>query len=76
MEFDNYVGRLSSYNEATLLQNFIWGLEKDVVEKASIAHPKMPLSTISIVEDLELAVRFAHRPPIKGVTTTLFGSGT
>ena len=76
VEFENYIGWLSSYDEAILLQNFICGLEKDLVEKVSTALPKMLLSAISVVEDLELAICFAHRPPIKGFARTLFGSGT
>ena len=75
-KLQNCVGRLSSYDEATLLQMFIWGLEKDLVEKMPTALPKTLLSAIGIAEDLELAVCFAHRPPIKGDVALSSRSGT
>ena len=75
-ELENYIGRISLYNEATLLQIFIWGLNKDLVGKVSIAHPKTLLSTIGIVEDLELAIRIAHLPPVKGAVATFSGRDT
>ena len=65
-----------SYDEATLLQIFTWGLEKDLVEKVSTAHPKTLLSAIGIAEDLKLAVRFAHRPlVVKGAVASSSGLG-
>ena len=69
-EFENCVGKLLSYDEGMLLQLFIWGLEEDLAEKVSTAHPKTLLSAISITEDLELAIRFAHRSPMKGDATS------
>ena len=55
---------------------FIYGLKKDLAEKVSMAHPKTLLSVIGIAEDLEMAIRFAQRPPIKGAATSSFGMGT
>ena len=75
-EFENYIGWLSSYDEATLQQILVWGLEKDLAKKMSTTHPKTLLSAIGIAEDLELAVRFAHRPPVKGAATSSSGLGT
>ena len=75
-EFKNCVDRLSSYDKATLLEMSIWVLEKDLAEKVSMAHPKTLLSAIGIVGDLELAVRFAHRPPVKGSAASSLGLGT
>ena len=75
-ELENYIDRLSLHNKATLLQIFIWKLNKDLVGKVSMAQPKTLLSTIGIVEDLELAIRFAHLPPVKGATATFSGRDT
>ena len=74
-EFENCIGRLSSYDKATLLQIFIWGLEKDLPEKVSTTHPKTLLFAIGIAEDLELAIRFVHRPPVKGAVASSLGLG-
>ena len=52
--FENYVGKLTSSDEATLMQMFLWGLEKDLAEKVALAHPKSLQSAISIAEDLEV----------------------
>ena len=76
-EFENCVGKLTSSDENTLLQMFLWALDKDLAEKVALAHPKSLQSAISIAEDLELAVRFAHRPAIKGgAAASSSGSGT
>ena len=55
---------------------FIWGLERYLAEKVSTADPKTLLSAMGIVEDLELAIRFAHRPFVKGAAKSLSGMGT
>ena len=64
--FENCVGRLSSYDEATLMQIFVWGLGKDLAEKVSTAGPRNLLSEIGLADDIELAIKFADRPPMKG----------
>ena len=65
-DFENCVGRLTSSDEATLMQMFLWGLNRDLSEKVAVAHPKSLQSAISIAEDLEPAVRFGHRSVVKG----------
>ena len=55
---------------------FIWGPDKDLAEKVSMAHSKSILSAISIAEGSELAVCFAHQPPVKEATGTSTGTGT
>ena len=76
-EFEKCVGRLMSYDKATLLQMFLWSLNKDLAEKVALVHPKSLLSAISIAEDLELVVCFAHRPVSKGgVSASSLGVGT
>ena len=64
-EFENSVGKLSSSDEATLLQFFIWGLDKEMAEKVATQKPLSLSSAISIADELELAIKFAHRPPAK-----------
>ena len=59
-EWENYIDSLVPYEKAKLLQIFIWGVDKNLVEKVLTAHPKTLLSDIGTVEDLELAMCFAH----------------
>ena len=76
-DFENCVSRLTLLDEATLMQMFLWGLDKDLAEKVALAHPKSLQSAISIAEDLELAVHFAHCPVIKGgAAAASSGAGT
>ena len=76
-DFENCIGKLTSSDEATLMQMFLWALDKELAEKVALAHPKSLQSAISIAEDLELAVRFAHRPVIKGgAAASSSGTGT
>ena len=76
-EFENYVGKLTSYDKATLLHIFLCGLDKDLVEEVSMAHPKSLLSAITIAKDLKLAVHFAHCLVVKGGAIALSsGAGT
>ena len=65
-----------SHDKATLLQIFIWGLEKDLAEKLSTAHPKTILSAIDIADNLELSIHFAHRSPLKGAVAVSSRLGT
>ena len=76
-DFENCVGKLTSSDENTLMQMFLWALDKELAEKVALAHPKSLQSAISIAEDLELAVRFAHRPVVKGgAAASSSGTGT
>ena len=65
-DFENCVGKLTSYDEATLIQIYIWGLERELAEKVSVQNPKTLSAAIGFAEDIELAIKFAHRPPVKG----------
>ena len=76
-DFENCVGKLTSSDENTLMQMFLWALDKELAKKVALAHPKSLQSAISIAEDLELAVRFAHRPVVKGgAAASSSGTGT
>ena len=76
-DFENCVGKLTSSDENTLMQMFLWALDKELAEKVALAHPKSLQLAISITEDLELAVRFAHRPVVKGgAAASSSGTGT
>ena len=61
-EFEKNTGRLDSSDEATLLQLFVWGLQRDIAEKVSLAHPTSLANAIAAAEEIELAVRFSRRP--------------
>ena len=65
MEFELNTGRLDSSDEATLMQFFIWGLHRDIAERVSIMHPTSLSQAIASAEEIELAVKFSRRPPIR-----------
>ena len=80
-EFEKNTGRLESSDEATLMQLFIGGLQRDIAEKVSLTHPVSLASAISAAEEIELAVRFSRRPAAHaqragGQRTTNVGTGT
>ena len=39
-DFENCVGKLTSSDENTLMQMFLWALDRDLAEKVALAHPK------------------------------------
>ena len=59
------IGRLDSSNEATLMQVYIWGLHRDIVEQVSIMHPTSLSQAIASAKEIELAVKFSCRPPVR-----------
>ena len=64
-EFDLNTGSLDSFNEVTLMQFFIWVLHKDIVERVSITHPTSLSQAIATAEEIEVAVTFSRRPPVR-----------
>ena len=60
-DFEKNTGRLESSDEATLMQLFIWGLQRDIAEKVSLKHPTSLVYAISVAEEIELAVQFSCR---------------
>ena len=79
-EFEKNTDRLDSSDEATLLQLFVWGLQRDIAEKVSLAHPTSLANAIAAAEEIELAVRFSRRPiahaqHTSGQKTTSYNTG-
>ena len=62
-QFENSVGKLQSSDEPTLVQFYIWGLDPTLAEKVAIGKPQTISAAVALADDLELAVKFAHRPP-------------
>ena len=53
---------MDSSDEETLLQLFVWGLQRDIAEKVSLAHLTSLTNAIAAAEEIELAVRLSRRP--------------
>ena len=60
--FEKNTGRLDSSDETTLLQLFVWCLQRDIAEKASLAHPTSLANAIVVAQEIELVVHFSRRP--------------
>ena len=52
---------MDSSDEATLLQLFVWGLQRDITEKMSLAHPTSLANATAAAEEIELALHFSRR---------------
>ena len=79
-EFEKNTGRLDSSDEATLLQLFVWGFQRDIAEKVSLAHPTSLANAIAAAEEIELVIRFSRRPiahaqRTSGQKTTSYNTG-
>ena len=61
-EFEKNTGCLDSSDKPTLLQLFVWGLQRNIGEKVSLPHPTSLANAIAAAEEVELTVRFSRRP--------------
>ena len=64
-QFENCVGKLQSSDQPTLVQFYIWGLDPALAEKVVVGKPQTISAAVALADDLELAVKFAHRPPAR-----------
>ena len=64
VEFKLNTGWLGSLDDATLMQFFIWGFHRDFVERVLIILPASLSQAITIVKEIELALKISCRPPI------------
>ena len=56
------LGRLASYDEAMLLNQFVWGLQPELARSVSLHYPKSIAQAVSLAETTELAVKVSRRP--------------
>ena len=55
-------GRLDSYDESMLLNQFVWGLQPELARSISLHYPKSIAQAVSLAETTELAVKASRRP--------------
>ena len=65
-QFETLLGRLDSYDEAMLLNQFVWGLQPELARSVSLHYPKSIAQAVSLAETTELAVKASRRPAGKG----------
>ena len=68
-QFETLLGRLDSYDEGLMLNQFIWGLQRELARSVSLHYPKSIAQAISLAETTELAVKASRRPGWKSSTT-------
>ena len=67
-QFETLLGRLDSYDEAMLLNQFVWGLQPELARSVSLHYPKSIAQAVSLAETTELAVKASRRPAVKGTS--------
>ena len=61
-QFETLLGRLQSYDEGLMLNQFVWGLQPDLARSVSLHYPNSIAKAVSLAETTELAG--------KGITKT------
>ena len=61
-QFETLLGRLDSYDESMLLNQFVWGLQPELARSVSLHYPKSIAQAVSLAETTELAVKASQRP--------------
>ena len=67
-QFETLLGRLDSYDEGLMLNQFIWGLQPDLARSVSLHYPTSIAKAVSLAETTELAVKASRRPNWKSST--------
>ena len=65
-QFELLLGRLDSYDEGMMLNQFVWGLQPEIARSVSLQYPKSIAQAVSLAETTELAVKASRRPLAKG----------
>ena len=68
-QFETLLGRLDSYDERLMLNQFIWGLQPELASFVSLHYPNSIAQVVSLAERTELAVKASRRPSWKSSTT-------
>ena len=61
-QFETLLGRLDSYDESMMLNQFIRGLQPELARSVSLQYPKNIAQAVSLAETTELAVKASRRP--------------
>ena len=64
-QFETLLGRLDSYDEGLMLNQFIWGLQPDLARSVSLHYPNTIAKAVSLAETTELAAKASRRPGTK-----------
>ena len=65
-QFETLLGRLDSYDESMLLNQFVWGLQPELARSVSLHYPKSIAQAVSLAETTELVVKASRRPSGQG----------
>ena len=68
-QFETLLGRLDSYDDGLMLNQFIWGLQPELARSVSLHYPKSIAQAILLAETTELAVKPSRRPGWKSSIT-------
>ena len=69
------LGRLDSYDEGIMLNQFVWGLQSELARSISLQYPESIVQAISLGEMTELAVRASKRPGSKSTRGSNLSKG-
>ena len=61
-QFETLLGRLDSYDEELILNQFLWGWQPDLARFVSLHYPKSIVQAVLSAETMELAVKASIRP--------------
>ena len=67
-QFETLLGRLDSYDEGLIQNQFIWGLQPDLARFVSMHYPTSIAMAVSLAETMELAAKASRRPDWKSST--------
>ena len=56
-QFETLLGRLDSYDEGMMVNQFIWGLQPKLARSVAMQYPKSIAQAVSLAETTELAVK-------------------
>ena len=60
--FETFLGRLGSFDESMMLNQFIWGLQLELARSVRLHYPKSIVQAMSLEEATELAIKLSQRP--------------
>ena len=61
-QFETLLGRLDSYDEQMMLNQFICGLQLELARSVSLQYPKSIAHAVSLAETTELTIKASRRP--------------
>ena len=61
-QFETLLGRLDSYDESMMLNQFIWGLQPQFARSVSLQYPKSIAQAVSLAETTEFAIKASRCP--------------